>query len=61
MASKYAKNWAIGAILTGVAIAVVLAIINGIYYGLAFSGGSLAEQSTSSNSYGQTHSHNHYY
>jgi preprotein translocase subunit SecF len=59
MASKYAKNWAIGAILTGVAIAVVLAIISGIYYGLALSGGSLAEQSTSSNSY--DHSHYHYY
>jgi hypothetical protein len=50
-ASDYAKKWAIGAILTGVAIAVVIIVISGIRYGLLLNSGTLAEHSTSSNSH----------
>jgi hypothetical protein len=48
LASKHAKYWAIGAILTGVAIAAVIIIINIVYY---VNNGTSAEHSTSSNSF----------
>ena len=57
-ASKYAKNWAIGAILTGVAIAAVIIIINAIRFGILFA--DKAKESTSSNSHGYNHHSNYY-
>ena len=60
-ASKYAKNWAIGAILTGVAIAAVIIIICAIRFGILFAA-IRAEESTSINSHGYNHhSNNNYY
>ena len=54
--SKYAKNWAIIAILTGVAIAAVVIIITAIRFGLLVS--DIRSQEPTSSNYDH---HSNYY